>query len=858
MALDYRLREIVSQAAGLYFLVTDHSQVQEIEDETKLRVMFINEPRGLVNCLVQFSKGDTDGFESVFGTSNRITEKKGNFGIKVCKDALASGPIGVINLRPFPSANSYNTDICSFATSYYQRGTVSSNITTPTQINYPELFDRNGFWNAKPKLITEGFNNDSDIDITSDTCYLNFGNIGSSNVSLFVVKANETEAETLTREYEKTLGETELEIEDCAAINWNMKLKDTFVTVYVFANDFTTLGTDYAQLFVTVADENKIKVENLNTLAAITTSGFIKKFSGSLIPGLKNEYNEEISIDTVMNMYYSTTNIMCDLNVDLLDIEGNSPIDLSGAMIYKYDTGNNSGFVNVCGAELSYYTKWDNPNIVNPLGAQFSKVSGSTTDLNSSTMRVDDVTIGDLIFVKDDSTSNLAIPYEIIGKSNDVPLSNSYSEITTPLAPYETLKLHSDTSNIESVGDVITITYNDSNNITQTITKTITAIDSNHNTVTLDSAYKAPNVASLTAFTASSSFYSARVTVDRGLPTVTYACYCDNYLDDSEILVQPTTMKAYVSTADQFINGTSTRQKEILDLIYTKGMIRGLKNVKNLRYFVDTFKSYVEPNYKEQYGNLVLELDKVNKYVSCILNEPFVSDLIKSTNPLFRDTPDDSIMNYSYIPKGGNPQFTTVKLEKFTDGVGMCFFFGPGDVIKYMSKPLSGIISNLFVTKKNEFDIIANTTGYLTGVTELEEKFSDEDRKYLESFRYNPIIDFDGITIFGNLTGQKTVSKQQQIHNAELLQYIKTELYKLCKNQIFTKGAYDEYLRCQTQVTDFMDNLALRGAIEAGATAQCNLENNTEEIRNYKIKLIKVDYTPFNCTEKVVFDLNIW
>ena len=122
----------------------------------------------------------------------------------------------------------------------------------------------------------------------------------------------------------------------------------------------------------------------------------------------------------------------------------------------------------------------------------------------------------------------------------------------------------------------------------------------------------------------------------------------------------------------------------------------------------------------------------------------------------------------------------------------------------------------------------------------------------MENFNYNPIIDLDGTTVFGNRDGAGG-----QIHQAELLSYIKSSLYNMAKKESFTKGTYDDYNRTETEITDFMDSLALANAIKANPVVQCNLENNTEEISKNKIKLIHIEYTPIDGLEKVVFDLNV-
>lgn len=68
--------------------------------------------------------------------------------------------------------------------------------------------------------------------------------------------------------------------------------------------------------------------------------------------------------------------------------------------------------------------------------------------------------------------------------------------------------------------------------------------------------------------------------------------------------VVPTQLISYKIREEQFTNGTATRQKEILDMIVSPGLVKGLKNFSGVRYIVDCFKSFVEGGYKYQFGQL--------------------------------------------------------------------------------------------------------------------------------------------------------------------------------------------------------------------------------------------------------------
>lgn len=331
------------------------------------------------------------------------------------------------------------------------------------------------------------------------------------------------------------------------------------------------------------------------------------------------------------------------------------------------------------------------------------------------------------------------------------------------------------------------------------------------------------------------------------------------FVEESNGKLHSFNLSAYKVREEQFCNGTASRQKEILDMMISAGVTNGLKGFAGLRYLVDGFKSYVEASYKYQFGQLALSLDNANTFVRCILNEPFQEDLEKSTNPLFKQMPGMPF-DWSYVPEGGNKNYSTNFLTKFTTGDYMCFFFGTGLTKddKIIGVP-AGLVSNAFYNKTLAFDVVANTTGYLDNIDGVENPTPDDiTRGFMENFNMNPIINFNGgFTIFQNLTGQRSKTSLQQITNSELLAYIKENLYRMSKTEYFKKATYNNYLTTETEVTDFMEGLVLAGAIQANPIVQCNLSNNTTEIQKQKIKLCHVEYMAVDTLDKVVFDLTL-
>lgn len=773
--MDIQLRQIISQSAGTYFIVTDKSQVATIEAENKMRLFFINSEKGPVNMLFKFAKGDKSGFASVFGKGTRILEKRGNFSHSVCLDGLDGGPIAVINLRKFDEVDT--VDICG----------INSNIDVSELgvAQFTQLFDTNSFWSPKAENIQSLFNENN---------ILNFANIGNGDVSIFVVRSKKYA--DLTSEGEKSLLNCSLVIDEYPALDFNMLLKNSFVDVYVFNNTFdNTSNTNmyYGNLF---DNDGNVDLSRIEELSAISESGFSTRFSGSIIPGLKNESDENISIDTIINQEYMSKGLLCGINEESFEISRENFIDIYG-----------NDFFDVDGTKIA---------LTSPI--MLSHVVPALL-----------------------TTETVAWPLTL--------LTENVAPLTANKITYECEKL-TDTQFITSFEQGIRV----GNKILSIDNKivTVTGIDILDPVaiigVTTD-VYQKVKV------TCSGAINFTVIAMNGEIPAHESIIKINAFTESG--LIKPFNLSGYNQRTAQFVDGSSIRQKEILDVMLNPGIVKGIKSTKGIRYIVDCFKSFVESGYKSQFGQLCLSLDEGNRFVRAIVNEPFVADLQKSVNPLFKQAPGLTF-DWSYVPEGGNKNYSTTILSKYIIGADMSFFFGPGEIVGNITKPLSGKISNMFYTKKYAFDVVANESGYLTGVNSLESDIDDGERGSCEAFNYNPVIDFNnGFTIYGNLTGQKNTTAQQQIHNSELLAYIKESLYSLSKSEAFKKGNYDDYLRTETETTNFMEGLVLAGAIDPNPIVICNASNNTQEIQKSKIKLVHIEYTPVNALEKIVFDLQI-
>ena len=309
--IPFELKQIAGKAAGTYFVVTDNSTPSQNEIFTNLRVAPISSEKGNVNQLIIFKKGDTKAFESIFGKKNRRQEKRGNFSHSACIEMIKQGDLGVINLRAFNDT----LDKVGVAGMNSDGTNPNKLVTAP----YSGLFNPDGFWTVKDNLI---------VDAVGADCLINFANTGNRDLTVFTVFDNSNVAD-LTNEGDETLTTMEIEVEEYPGLNPNMKLKDTFVSVFVFENTFNNASANefYGDLFKQVSIDGvqttvlEGGLSTLNRLKNIAESGFVSETNGSLIPFLKSEFDSNLSIDVLVNSNSRTTGLTCTINSEVFETE---------------------------------------------------------------------------------------------------------------------------------------------------------------------------------------------------------------------------------------------------------------------------------------------------------------------------------------------------------------------------------------------------------------------------------------------------------------------------------------------------------------------------------------------------------
>lgn len=330
--------------------------------------------------------------------------------------------------------------------------------------------------------------------------------------------------------------------------------------------------------------------------------------------------------------------------------------------------------------------------------------------------------------------------------------------------------------------------------------------------------------------------------------------------------LQAIVLPAYKPRRDQFTNGTNTRQSEILSIMNQPNIVKGLKNSLDLkpRYLIDAFKTFIEPNYKYQFGALAQELSEHSTvFCRAICNEAFVEDMLESVNPYFRKD-KDSNFSTEYIETGGNQKIASSNTySKSTDGNKYTFFFGPGLKVNHYGQeiicPPAGVVSKAFLDKYSynfPYTIVANKTGILTAqnVTGVEFDFDQDDRGPLERVGYNAIIEEigTGILIYGNNTAQYQVkTSMSKIHVSELVAFIQEQMLAIMKDYIFQYNDYQNRLEIKTRADEVMNQILDNGGVQYFQNV-CDDTNNTTEIIENDMGILDTIIVPARGMEKMV------
>lgn len=858
MALSIQLQEIATKSAGVYQLVINNTNRARITPPTNLRFVPLNSRRGPVNSLVYINEQDYAGLESVFGGIKSRDERHGNFGIRIARHLLENGPIVVMNLRRFDDTLD-KSSVIGMSPIF---GEANSEVAEQP---YSLLHNTERLWFPDPEQL--GL-----IDDTKDYG-IAFANVGSKKLNIFVRKSTVTGWNMTVKEWYTKKGK---EIPEY--IDPYIKMCDTFVDVFVFETDFSDnkknmANENYGSLFTETGikafytDDMGIDHDPLQELAQIEDAQFIRKFTGSLIDDLVDASNNVMAIASLVNAYAATDGLMMYVN----------PLIVQADAILDYDPEIN-GAKRPYGIDFLGQSRF---NLVDNEAEMADRVLDDAIDWTGATPKAMPAWLSHL--AQDAYYGSVEYTYSAPTEAGEDPELN-------PATPAKVVVNPTDMTGKQVGGYMVDCWVKpDANGMTKAYTFDQPLIKSGDyligNTSNLVAVLKsdaigkvgefnlvevsgadllmfAESVQELATGGATDSITLDDGTVIDGLKkTKLYVIYDINVPAKGESL-KPIVLKAYTPREEQFCDGTSARQKGILNLLNEPSFIKGLKALTDykFRYVVDPFKTYIEPQAK---ANLATFAETLN--VRVITSAPFTTDFRRSINPYFRKTPT-SPLEPAYIEKGGNPNL--VSSNSFSlpvDGADKIWFFGPGMKNNSTGKetivPFTGAVGKAFLNKFLDgtlfpYSICANEAGILSvdGMVGTENEWTDDERDYLERMGYNPIIMQEniGVTIYGNQTAsQRVLSDLSKIHISELVLTIQEEMRKMLKNYVFKYNNYQYRLEIYTKAEEIMKQIYGNGGVYWWQNV-IDTSNNTQEIINNSMGILDTHIVAVKGGEKWV------
>ena len=854
------------KSSGVYRFVFDKSEVPGQPPQTMRLVVGYSE-RGPFNT-VTYVKNEGE-FKEIYGNISKKLEKYGCFFHRLALQCLAKGPILCLNLKKFtpkdlekesptPNVDYEAVNITSFDPS-------GSDNVVIRDTEVARIFNTSRLWTLDPEVLPEAYrtsaaNKDSKFITIAATDTL-------KNSDTVIIRPSTVKGYDITlRDWYNNYNEGVYP--DYAEKYLDTLVSDYMVDVYIFRGKFTkeiassetfnnyfefdTEGKVYVKDFVVDAFDEKR--DALELLSRVEGSGFITRYTGSLIPYFKNTDGSWMSIDLLVNGGTAIHNVMMFLDESYLEEkeDGLKSINLGGYFdeVKSLDTlgviANKSYGTDNYAAYM--FNIWNcNPttgewSLNNLSGNNFTYgdvaidiYSGITKQTDSDTSSVGlftysegdvsvcaaktiNINVGDRFFANDGLATCIRV--EPAGKVVNIDCNRFFFT-----------KLPAIISNIPSVGPCI-VRYN----------------------------------SKLTAHATTMSEMIEKVAPTRegGETTYRLAEY-DNASHGVDLYLKGYT---YLKTRP---TGSSAREKckwinDQLDVLKNKGLREALTNGTDTeyRYIVDTFEAFIETGLRDKLASLAK--DKQNAFV--ISNFPSIKTFAKSD--AFTDA--YGVFNTKYIAAGYNKAKNAVdmiSLPTEANGAAYIAFYTPlkfNDAGLKINVPSAALVSNNFMdkyTSRQPYYVVAGPSyGRMVHADLIgpDYNFTREDLDNLEPMGVNCMVlkPQRGTFINSNQTAKQIpVTGLSKINIVELVIYLQDAIADMLQGHQWE-----------------LNTATLRGNIKAKADAiceavkangglysydnMCNGDNNTDEVIDNEMIILSTGIEPSKGAGKMVHELTIY
>jgi len=297
-------------------------------------VLSSNTTQGITNLVIGVSKTGpintpvliktTQDLTNYFGGIDRTLERKGSFFQRTIAQMIQSSPVYALNLLETDST----LDKIEYAPLSTATNNTNDSITTGA---LSAFYDTTGFW----KLSTDSFLSLVANNENYEKRLLNFTNVSGSYITVFVFKTTATGFDVSMTQWYGSITNVPSYVYPTDYVS------DYMVDVIVVAGDWSnyqSLAVD--KTFSKYFDSTgliKSQVDNFINDRNVT---LLKYYQGlSFIPYFRDQNNQNIFIETVINQDTQVTGLFCAFNADLLEQDyPTGAIDLLGNNLINSDS----------------------------------------------------------------------------------------------------------------------------------------------------------------------------------------------------------------------------------------------------------------------------------------------------------------------------------------------------------------------------------------------------------------------------------------------------------------------------------------------------------------------------------------
>ena len=832
------------KSSGVYRFVFDKSEVTNTIPQTMRLVVGYSE-KGPFNT-VMYIKNEGE-FREIYGNPSKKLEKYGCFFHRLALQALAKEPILCLNLKDFSdeTLKAISFDMINEAV-----------LPKAESIDVEKIFDASGLWTLSPEALSDAFDSMdgnkkryitmsiTDTKKCSNTVFMRPSLVKGYDISL--------------RDWYNTYnnGEYPDYLEDVLST----LVSDYMVDVYIFRGKFTkevATSPTFANYFTIKGDDVYVKdyVENafgekidaLQALSEVEGSGFITRYTGSLIPYFKGLDGSWMSIDLLVNSGVDRHNIMMYLDEDMLEA-GTDDFSAWNINLGGYNAEFGEDFAVLGSIEAYFGTSNKCAYMYNIWKQDEAKYEWKTDEASVFT--------------------NFTYGVPAIDVFGGLTLENDSTDFSKGLFTYaaDGVTYHSHSTMPISVGD----NFVGEKGLVTVINIIDNYKGSNVDTIEIKFSDK-PKQVNIAGVGNSIIRYNCKLTAHAGstLPAEKIEdTAAVPFSNDSHkgVYLEGYEYKEFKPTSSSAVHKNEWINKK-LDVLKKKGLREALTNCADTdyRYIVDTFEAFPEDGLRSRLS--MLAKDKGNAFV--ISNFPAMDTFKKDKMGGYSDRYG---FNTKYIVQGHNRSkntATNITMPSELNGASFIAFYTPlnfNDGGLKVTVPSAALVSNNFMdkyTSRQPYYIVAGPSyGLMSydGLIGPDYIFTRDDLDNLEPMGVNCMVykPQRGTFINSNQTAKQTpVTGLSKINIRELVIYLQDAIADMLQGYQWELNTQTLRDNIKTKADIICEAVAANGGLYAYKNV-CDKTNNTDEVIDNEMIVLSTSIEPAKGAGKMVHELTIY